>query len=710
MKHIQILILGFFCCILIACHNNLWSAIDELETRVTRLEELCKEMNTNITSLQTIVNVLQTNDFITGVVEIKKDGAIIGYTITFDKHEPITLYHGQDGENGNDGSTPIIGLKQHTDGLYYWTLNGEWLLDDNGNKLPVSGKDGQDGTNGSNGKDGVTPVLKIEDGHWYISYDNGTSWTLVGKATGEDGKDGEDGEDGKDGQKGDSMFQAVTQDEHFVYFTLADGNVIRIPKGQQTDKKVDLVMFMGQSNMVGRGVAAQSTVVGEGHGYEFRAISDPTQLYPVIEPFGLNENHPTSGVTDSGRTGSLVSAFIEEYYKYRKTPIVGVSCSVGGTATSFWAPGKAPLNDAIERHNAAKTWLENNGYTIEHDYMVWLQGEGDAKANISADQYASNLTAIIEEMIDKAGLEFCALIRIGHFKTSQTRNQKIIYSQTQLCKSYDKAVMVSTLLAGCLGDQMKDLSHYTQPVYNKVGKDAGSNTAYYINTGKKPSMYDPEYDNYFPYGDLQRKWQVTTHLGEGAEYIGANVVLDNEPYCGIITLSEGYSLGSYSITMNNTSISPTIEDKKMTITIAHVTGDIQISLTTINDSTGESSRRIYTIGEKLRFTQMEEVASTKIVDQYYSDNSGMLSIANRAGYRSWKNIPLYAGEQYQLNPQSSLVVFYDSNEHVISTVNIRNTYGSDGIMPVIEQDCYMSIAMSNSFVPKDEDCTITRIK
>ena len=262
MKKLHLLLLSVTLCLFSACHNDIWDAIDGLDSRVTKLEELCKEMNTNITSLQTIVDVLQANDFITGIVEIKKNGEVIGYTITFGKHDPITIYHGQDGKDGADGkdgqdgsaNAPVIGVAQDTDGVYYWTLNGKWLLDDNGNKLPVSGKDGQNGTNGSNGqdgtdgkdgqdgtdgKDGVTPQLKIEEGYWYISYDNGATWTQLGKATGEDGKDGTDGEDGKDGQNGtdgkdgqdgDSMFQSVTQDENYVYFTLADGTVIKIAK------------------------------------------------------------------------------------------------------------------------------------------------------------------------------------------------------------------------------------------------------------------------------------------------------------------------------------------------------------------------------------------------------------------------------------------------------------------------------------------------
>ena len=279
MKKLHLLLLSLTLCLFSACHNDIWDAIDGLDSRVTKLEELCKEMNTNITSLQTIVDVLQSNDFITGIVEIKKNGEVIGYTITFGKHDPITIYHGQDGKDGADGkdaqdgsaNAPVIGVAQDTDGVYYWTLNGEWLLDDNGNKLPVSGKDGQNGTNGSNGqdgkdgqdgqdgedgkdgadgqngKDGITPQLKIEEGYWYISYDNGATWTQLGKATGEDGKDGADGEDGqdgqngadgKDGQDGDSIFESVTEDDDYVYFTLSDGSVIKIPKGSDNQSSM----------------------------------------------------------------------------------------------------------------------------------------------------------------------------------------------------------------------------------------------------------------------------------------------------------------------------------------------------------------------------------------------------------------------------------------------------------------------------------------
>ena len=261
----KLLTLAIMALALLSCHNKLWNSIDDLESkyqdldgRVTKLEELCKEMNTNITALKTIVNVIQQNDYITNVTLITKNGKEIGYVITFGKHDPITIYHGNNGTNGIDGqggdsSAPIIGIRQDTDGIYYWTLNGEWMLNDEGQRLRVSGLNGNDGTSGQDGKngkdgkdgtDGVTPQLKIEDDYWYVSYDNGTTWTQLGKATSEGGEKGEKGDKGDQGEKGDkgdkgdtgdSMFQSVTQDDSYVYFTLADGTLIKINKNTNED-------------------------------------------------------------------------------------------------------------------------------------------------------------------------------------------------------------------------------------------------------------------------------------------------------------------------------------------------------------------------------------------------------------------------------------------------------------------------------------------
>ena len=198
--------------------DDLWNSVHGLENRVAKLEELCKQMNTNISSLQTIVTALQNNVYVTGTTPLMKDGKEIGYTITFSKGNPITIYHGKDGQDGEDGITPTISVKKDTDGVYYWALNGEFIVVDGG-KIQAEGK------NGTNGINGTTPQFKIENDYWFISYDNGTNWTQLGKATGEDGKDGEDG------VGGDSMFSGVDYktSTDYVIFTLADGTQIKLP-------------------------------------------------------------------------------------------------------------------------------------------------------------------------------------------------------------------------------------------------------------------------------------------------------------------------------------------------------------------------------------------------------------------------------------------------------------------------------------------------
>ena len=217
--------------------------LSDLENRVAKLEELCKQMNTNISSLQKIVDALQDNLSISKVEQISD-----GYIIHFSDGSTATIKNGKD-----SGTIPVIGVRKDTDGCYYWTLDGEWLTDEKGNKVKAQGTDGkdgvdgedgndgadgEDGTDGTNGKDGITPQLKIENGRWMLSMDDGKTWTDIGQATGADGKDGVDGTDGEDGVDGkdgtNGIFKSVTEDDDNVYFTLEDDSVITIPKSDNS--------------------------------------------------------------------------------------------------------------------------------------------------------------------------------------------------------------------------------------------------------------------------------------------------------------------------------------------------------------------------------------------------------------------------------------------------------------------------------------------
>ena len=202
--------------------DDIWNSVHRLENRVAKLEELCKQMNTNISSLQKIVDALQDNLSISKVEQISD-----GYIIHFSDGSTATIKNGK-----NSGDAPIIGVKKDTDGIYYWTLDGEWLTDEKGNKVKAQGTDGEKGdtgdkgdtgNTGNKGDTGVTPQLKIENDYWFVSYDDGKSWTQLGKATGENGKDGTNG-----------IFKSVTEDDDNIYFTLEDNSVITIPKSDNS--------------------------------------------------------------------------------------------------------------------------------------------------------------------------------------------------------------------------------------------------------------------------------------------------------------------------------------------------------------------------------------------------------------------------------------------------------------------------------------------
>lgn len=217
--------------------------VENLEQRVTNIEVLCQEINTNITSLQNIFNVMESNDYITAVNPLYEGDIQIGYEIEFAKSETITIYHGKDGKDGADGIdgtngadgkdgldgyTPKIGVKQdETDGLYYWTLDGDWLLNEKGEKVlaqGLTGSTGNSGSDGSDGKDGITPQFKIENEDWFVSLDEGKTWRYLGQATGDAGQDGQDGQDG------DSLFSNIdSSNPDYVIFTLVDGTTIQIP-------------------------------------------------------------------------------------------------------------------------------------------------------------------------------------------------------------------------------------------------------------------------------------------------------------------------------------------------------------------------------------------------------------------------------------------------------------------------------------------------
>jgi hypothetical protein len=244
---------------------------------------------------------------------------------------------------------------------------------------------------------------------------------------------------------------------------------------------VDLAVFMGQSNMAGRGTAADSPRLRDGMGYEFRAVTAPDRLFALEEPFGKDENNP-DGVFEPGmKTGSMVSAFVKACVEITETPIVGISCSKGGSEIAEWLPETAYYSDALHRVNMCKKWLTDNGYDIRHSFMVWCQGCTDGDRGTPTDVYKERTTTVLLDFLKDAGLEKCFLIQIGNHRDKPELYVRLQRAQEELVAENEDIVMVSRLFKTFAEKGlMKDEFHYLQEGYNLVGAEAGAKVGRFL--------------------------------------------------------------------------------------------------------------------------------------------------------------------------------------------------------------------------------------
>lgn len=274
---------------------------------------------------------------------------------------------------------------------------------------------------------------------------------------------------------------------------------------------VDLILFAGQSNMTGRGDKNLAPKLTDGAGYECKTVTNPNKLTPIAEPFGLGQD---SGTMNDGdlRTGSMVTAFVNEYYKKTKVPVIGVSATVVGSGRVSWST--THYKEAAKRLNKAQKALKKKGLRIRHIYMVYMQGENDGFAKSSTKEYTQSLKLLYNNMKKRTDVEACMIIRVGSYIPQPNLYDKVIKAQTQLCKKDEDFVLISAKAASFTASSyQEDGLHLTQKALNVLGKDAGKYAAIYANTGTEPSMKDPKYKNtYQPDSKTSRNYSLPSQL------------------------------------------------------------------------------------------------------------------------------------------------------------------------------------------------------
>lgn len=159
--------------------------MDSMDRELSALESLAEQINADLTSASALMDAFGKGDYITSC-EALPDSS--GYVIEFTESAAITVRHGSDGADGTDGTdatdgmdaadgvSPVIGFRKDDTGAWCWTLNGDFLLDDDGGHIFLT-------ISSTEGKDGTVPRLRVKDGVWQMSLNNGFSWTSLGSAS-----------------------------------------------------------------------------------------------------------------------------------------------------------------------------------------------------------------------------------------------------------------------------------------------------------------------------------------------------------------------------------------------------------------------------------------------------------------------------------------------------------------------------------------------
>lgn len=339
-----------------SCYDDtaLWEEVNDHSARLAKLETLCNQMNTDISTLKSLVSTIQKGGYITDVIPLTENGVEVGYKITLSDGKIISIRHGNKGDKGDTGDqgrTPEIAVKMDTDGKYYWVVDGTWLLDGAGNKVQVAPEEAEDG---------ITPIVKIENGMWCVSYNNGTTWDELGPAVAEN----------------TCIFKDAKYENGVLTLYFDDENMLPLPVGSA------FKIVLGEYDINGREMTIPYTIQGAaGEVMVFAMASVEHYNEPIIWVREVIEESAYSGKI-------IVRSYWEEKEYNGKLAIFAVN-EAGTTVSKI-----------IRVESAVVKELDDDKYVFGSEatqFDIKLSTNRDWEAKIDADWVSYVKTKAIQE-------------------------------------------------------------------------------------------------------------------------------------------------------------------------------------------------------------------------------------------------------------------------------------------------------------------------
>ncbi len=333
--------------LLSSCTDMVRTELEETHDKLKALQDLASSVNNDLTTLSEVVSRLDDSHTIDPGTYVEKEG---GYEVSFRDGTTIFIPFGVDGV---DGRTLIpIGVLQDEDSLYYWTVDGDWLLNADSTKMRAGATDG---------KNGIVPQIRIEDGMWQISVDDGKSFSDLASC---------------EEMNGVGVFSGIDMsDPTKVVLTLIDGTILEIPC--QTSFKMSF------------GGPVQDTVLiagGEVLPIEYELLFDGEAAQPVVVTSGTDGTY-LSRIEEGSSSGKGV-VHVQAPDEYSEGYIL-LTANCGGYSAvkmiSFLERQVTPGEDTVTVRIPSGSFMRLIEYNANFEYTVtslgtWLEADSDPDA------------------------------------------------------------------------------------------------------------------------------------------------------------------------------------------------------------------------------------------------------------------------------------------------------------------------------------------
>ncbi len=349
--------------------------IDNLEKRIEAIE---KKLNEQVSALQQLAELAESVDELNnkvegfvGVQSANYDEATGKWVILLSDGKTLEVL--ADVEEAKD----VVSAKADTDGKLYWAIDGEFIKDANGNKVSVI----------------ITPKVRVNETtkEYEVSVDGGLTWHPTGLILEE--KENTPGET----EKAPALFTEVDQDENYVYFTQADGTMLKIEKAT---KGVEINMLVGK----------QWIPAGESRTIEFKAAG--AEKFFISKPNGWAANIENNLLTITAPAENAAGAELKGKVQVLAVSANGMSSVSEVTVEVGEAPVTVSIVDGQVKFTVSETTKNDsswNGYIrglrklSEFDpqaiYEDYASGVGSR--NLLKDDFSISL----EQMIKNHGMQ-----------------------------------------------------------------------------------------------------------------------------------------------------------------------------------------------------------------------------------------------------------------------------------------------------------------